>query len=214
MARPSPRFFHHRFASQRTMKHNLPITALFVACIALTGCSSTGQKAESNPSPTTASPAPAPSSAPAASGVRIPAASMAKLVVNMSGTKVSTDAKDWDSFKKEWRDIFQDQAAKAGVPFEWQEGEPRPMGQPGTLLSVHVNDYRYVGTGARIFFGIMTGNAYIDAQARFTDLSSGAMLGEQPYKTSSSAGHGIFASMTPKQIYGIADDVIAKFKAR
>lgn len=97
--------------------------------------------------------------------------------MNMTGAKIATDAKDWDAFKSEWRAIFQEQAAAAGVPFEWQEGEPRAMGQPGTLLSVHVDDYRYVGTGARIFFGVMTGNAYINAQARFTDLRSGGARG-------------------------------------
>jgi hypothetical protein len=90
----------------------------------------------------------------------------------------------------------------------------RHSGQPGTLLAVNVNDYRVVGQGARILFGIMTGNAYIDAQLRYTDLQNGAAFGAQGINTSSSAGHGIFATVTPKQIYAIADDVIRQMKTR
>ncbi len=195
------------------MKSNTTIAMLLVACATFTGCSSTGQKkVEASPTANVTAAAPAP--IPAESAVRIPANSRAKLVLNLSGSKICTDSKDWDSFKGEWRAIFQEQAAAAGIPFEWQEGEARAMGQPGTLLAVHVNDYRFIGIGARIFFGIMTGNAYIDAQAKFSDLNGGSPLGEQPYNTSSSAGQGIFGTMTPKQIYAIADDVIGKFKTR
>jgi hypothetical protein len=63
-------------------------------------------------------------------------------------------------------------------------------------------------------FGIMTGNAYIDAQLQFRDLNDGKVLGQEAYNTTSSATQGIFSAVTPKQIYAIADEVIRDMKAR
>ena len=57
--------------------------------------------------------------------------------------------------------------------FEVQKGEARSTGEAGTLLQVYVNDYRMVGIGSRILFGVMTGNAFIDAKASYTDLNDG-----------------------------------------
>lgn len=183
-------------------------------CVALGGCAATVQKGESTPAATPATAAASATPAPAAVAVRIPAASATRLVLNVSGSKVSAESKDWVDFKEEWRAIFHEQATAAGINFEWQEGDVRPLGQAGTLLSVQVNDYRYVGIGARIMLGIMTGNAFIDAKLRFNDLNDGAPFGEQAYNTSSSAWHGVFAAVTPKQIYAIADEVIREMKGR
>ena len=121
---------------------------------------------------------------------------------------------DHPSYKQEWRDIFKEQATTAGIAFEFQDGDAKPTGTAGTLLSVYMNDYRFVGIGSRLAFGIMTGNAYIDATLRFRSLADGATFGEQAYNTGSSASHGVFAAMTPKQIYAIADEVIREMKAR
>ena len=181
-------------------------------CVALGGCAATVQKSEPPPANTSATTTPA--AAPINVAVKIPVASSNRLVLNMSGSKISTESKDWGYFKDEWRAIFEQQTKAAGIQFEWQEGEVRHSGQPGTLLAVNVNDYRVVGQGARIFFGVMTGNAYIDAQLLYTDLQTGAAFGAQGINTSSSAGHGIFAAVTPKQIYAIADDVIRLMKTR
>ena len=126
-------------------------------CVALGGCAATVQKGESTPAATPATAAASATPAPAAVAVRIPAASATRLVLNVSGSKVSAESKDWVDFKEEWRAIFHEQATAAGIKFEWQEGDVRPLGQAGTLLSVQVNDYRYVGIGARIMLGIMTG---------------------------------------------------------
>jgi hypothetical protein len=63
-------------------------------------------------------------------------------------------------------------------------------------------------------FGIMTGNAFIDAKLRFSDLNDGVLFGEHVFNTSSSAWHGVFAAMTPKQIYAIADEVIREMNSR
>lgn len=58
----------------------------------------------------------------------------------------------------------------------------------------------------------MTGNAFIDAKVEFRDLASGQPFGERSYNTTSTAGTGIFAPMTPKQIYALVDEIIAEIK--
>ena len=184
--------------------------ALVAITFALTGCAATVQKSTPATSSAPSSIAPAAAQAP----VRMPEEASKRLVLNMTGSKASIDAKDWVSFKQEWRAIFQEQVTAAGLKFDFQDGDARPNGEPGTLLTVFVNDYRYVGIGARLAFGIMTGNAYVDATLRFRNLRDGATFGEQAYNTSSSAWHGVFAAMTPKQIYAIADEVIREMKTR
>lgn len=145
--------------------------------------------------------------------VPVPAASAKALTLNMSGPKNVTEAKDWAAFKEEWRATFAEHAKQQGVAFSMQDGPVRPAGNAGTLLAVHVNDYRMVGIGARIFFGVMTGNAYIDAKAAYQDLETGKPFGEQVYNTTSSAWHGIFGKMTPQQVDTIATDVMGQLKA-
>ncbi|RYG11814.1 MAG: hypothetical protein EON92_09720 [Burkholderiales bacterium] len=143
----------------------------------------------------------------------MPAASAKTLALNMSGPKAVTEAKDWAAFKEEWRATFAEHAKQQGIAFSMQDGAARPAGNAGTLLAVHVNDYRMVGIGARIFFGVMTGNAYIDAKAVYQDLQTGAPFGDQVYNTSSNAWHGVFAKMTPQQVDAIAADVMGQLKA-
>jgi hypothetical protein len=142
----------------------------------------------------------------------IPAASARHLVLNMTGASIVTSAKDWPKFQKEWRDNFAEYAKADGVTFEVQEGEGHATGQPGTMLKVYVNDYRFVGIGSRIMFGVMTGNAYIDAKATFCDLNDGKQIGERSYNTSSTAWAGVFATMTPGQVDAIGHDVFAELK--
>ena len=146
--------------------------------------------------------------------VRVPAASAKKVMLNMTGPKTVTEAKDWVSFKEEWRATFADHAKERGIAFEMQEGDAKPLGEPGTLLNVYINDYRQVGIGARIFLGIMTGNAYIDAKVGFADLSVGSRFGEQAYNTSSSAWAGVFGKMTPQQVDAIATEIFGSIKPR
>jgi uncharacterized lipoprotein YmbA len=185
----------------------------------LAGCGTTAQKsstASAAPAPATASTAPAPAAppAPALQPVRVPAESAKKVVLNMTGAKDSVQAKDWASFKEEWRATFAEHAKQAGIAFAMQDGEARPGNEAGTLVNVYVNDYRQVGIGARIFFGVMTGSAYIDAKVGFSDLASGARFGEQEYNTSSSAWSGVFAKMTPQQVDSIAAQVFGEITRR
>ncbi len=117
-----------------------------------------------------------------------------------------------DGFKKEWFAITKDQAAAQGVAFSAQEGDPKPTGEVGTLVVVRISDYKHVGVGARLMLGVMTGNAYIDAKVEFRDLATGRLRGERQYNTSSRAWQGVFAAVTPKQIYGLADQFLIEMK--
>ena len=59
----------------------------------------------------------------------------------------------------------------------------------------------------------MTGNAYIDAKASYTDLHDGKEFGERAYDTTSSAWGGVFAKMTPQQVDAVASKVFAEMAA-
>lgn len=172
------------------------------------GCATSGGSHESAPNAaaagtTGATDAPLPP-------LTVPSASAKRLVLNMTGSAVVTQAKDWPSFQEEWRATFAEHAKAAGVAFDVEKGDARATGQTGTLLQVYVNDYRMVGIGSRIFFGVMTGNAYIDAKASFSDLNDGTAFGERLYNTTSSAWGGVFAKMTPQQVDAIASKVFAE----
>jgi len=148
-----------------------------------------------------------------ASPVSVPAAAARNVVLTMTGPKVVVEAKDWAEFKREWRETFSDHAKDAGIAFSFAESAPQPGGQDGTLLLVNVADYRNVGIGSRLMFGIMTGNAFIDARIRFVNLRDGTTLGEQQYNTTSRAMSGVFANVTPQQVNIIATEIFTDLKA-
>ena len=131
----------------------------------------------------------------------------------MTGPKQVIDSKDWGDFKREWKDTFSEYAKEAKITFDFIEGEVRPNNQDGTMLIVDVADYRMVGIGSRIMFGIMTGNSFIDAQVKYSNLKTGETLGEQQFNTTSSAWSGIFAKVTPQQVDSIGLEVFKNFKA-
>ncbi len=189
--------------------------ALAATTVLLGACGTTGTNPGTSSGTAAAKPATAP--APAAAtvqAVRVPPGSTKKVVLNMGGPKAVVEAKDWASFKEEWRATFAEHAKSSGIAFAMQDGGMRASAEPGTLLNVYVNDYRQVGIGARIFLGVMTGNAYIDSKVAFADLGNGAVFGEQAYNTSSSAWSGVFGKMTPQQVDAIATEVFASIKPR
>jgi hypothetical protein len=176
------------------------------------GCASTGGQHDAA---ATAAPAsvPATPSTESSTPLSMPSLSAKRLVLAMTGPATVTQARDWPAFQEEWRATFADHAKAAGVAFDLQKGDAKPAGEPGTLLQVYVNDYRMVGIGTRIFFGVMTGNAYIDAKAAFSDLNDGTPFGERIYNTSSTAWGGVFAKMTPQQVDVIASRVFGELSA-
>jgi len=142
------------------------------------------------------------------------AASAKNITMNVTGPRQITDSADWEQLKGEWRAAMKSAAASIGAAFSPQEGKPQPTGEPGTLVVVNVNDYRYISPGARYGFGIMTGNAYLDSTVQFMDLQTGAVLGSRTYNTSSSAWQGAFSPMTEKQIQAIAVEIANEVKAK
>jgi hypothetical protein len=196
-------------------KMKIETCAAMLALALVTGCASTSQPSASTTQPA-APVAAAPAVAPAApqTPLAVPATARKKIVLAMTGPAAVTQAKDWASFKDEWRATFADHAKTSGIAFEMQQGEARATGEAGTLVNVYVNDYRMVGIGARIFLGVMTGNAYIDAKATFSDLNAGAGFGDRAYNTSSSAWSGVFGKMTPQQVDAIASQVFDEIKPR
>lgn len=196
------------------MRHRLTLTSLACALV-LAGCASSpgggaGSNTPTSGTPTASAPAPVERLAPA---VAVPAASARNVVLTLTGPKNITESKDWGEFQREWRETFADHAKAAGIAYRWADTAPAPAGEAGTLLRVEVADYRIVGIGARIMFGIMTGNAFIDAKVQYLDLSDGRAFGEQRYQTTSSAGMGIFAKVTPQQVDAIATNVFLDLKA-
>jgi hypothetical protein len=181
---------------------------LAVSALTLGGCAATVERTA--PASTTAA---APSQPQPQPSMKIPAEAGKRMVLNMQldPKHAATDA-GWPDFKKEWIDITKEQATGKGIAFTTQDGEAKATGEQGTLVVVRINDYRYVTVGKRIAFGIFTGNAYIDSKVEFRDLATGKLHGERAYNTSSSAWGGVFAAMTPKQIYALADEIIGEIK--
>ena len=136
------------------------------------------------------------------------------VVLNVTGSDTSTKSKDWEAFKGEWRDAMKPAAEGAGMSYSFQDGEAKPTGEPGTLVVVYINDYRYLSTGLRYAVGVMAGNAYVDSKARFVDLKSGAELGERTYNTTSHTIEGVFSPMTSKQLAAICREMVADIAAQ
>jgi hypothetical protein len=143
----------------------------------------------------------------------IPPSAASKLVLNVSGAKSQMEEEDWKQFVQEWVDNFTEQAAIAHVALEMQEGAAKPTGEDGVLLSVFVEDYRFLRPGTRYAVGVMAGNAFIESKLTYIDLKTGETYGSQVANTSSSAWEGIFSAMTNKQIEAIAADVFKQVKA-
>ena len=164
--------------------------ALLAVGLALTGCAATVTKS--------------PNEAP----VRVASESAKSIVLNVTGSKVATESKDWEQLKGEWRAAMKSEADRVGASSVLQEGDPKPTGEPSTLVVVDIADYRYISPGARYGFGIMTGNAFIKAKVQFRDLVTGDMLGERSYDTSSTAWQGVFSAMTEKQVQAICKQIV------
>ncbi len=93
----------------------------------VSGCATNGGQHDSASASAPAGVVGAPRSAPPP--LNAPPASTKRLVLNMTGPAVVTQAKDWPAFQEEWRATFADHAKEAGVAFEVQKGDPRSPGE-------------------------------------------------------------------------------------
>jgi hypothetical protein len=162
----------------------------------LGGCASTVKKQDESP--------------PVPVGTKAPGKNV---VLNLTGSNETTSAKDWTGFKGIWNDECSDEFHDAQAQFSMQEGAPQSTGTDGDLVVVNIVDYRYVSIGARVAFGIMTGNAFIDAQVGFRDLRTGETWTTKTYDTKSSAWNGVFAAMTTKQVRAICHEILGEVSA-
>lgn len=121
---------------------------------------------------------------------------------------------DWELFRTEWRSAMAAAAGAAGKPFTYYDTEPVGATEPATLIVVTINDYRYISPGARYGLGVLTGNAYIDADARFYELPQRLPVGARKYATTSTAWQGVFSAMTEKQVQAIATEMVKELDAR
>ena len=136
------------------------------------------------------------------------------IVMNVTGSRVATESKDWEQFKGEWRAAMKSEATDIGASFTSQDGPAPPTGNPGTLLVVDIADYRYLSAGTRYGFGIMTGNAFVHAKVEFRDLRNGNVLGDRSYDTSSTAWQGVFSAMTEKQVQALCKQIMSEISRR
>lgn len=149
-----------------------------------------------------------------AATLQVPAAASKRVALLVKPAPSLPKSTDWELFRTEWRTAVSTAASGAGKQFDYFEAQPAATATPGTLVVVTVKDYRYLSPGARYGFGVMTGNAYIDAEASFFELPSQRELGTRKYATSSSAWEGIFSAMTDKQIQAIAAEMIKEIDRR
>jgi len=165
----------------------------FITCLVLSsGCASTVQKSDQG------------------SATYVGTKSGRAVVLNVTGSTTSLVSKDWKDFRNLWREPCAHESAAAGDTFTMQDSDPTPTGEDGTLVVVEVVDYRYISTGTRIMFGVMTGNAYINAHVTFRDLKSGDVRATKTYDTTSSAWGGIFSGMTTKQVSAMCHEIFGE----
>ncbi|QJQ06100.1 DUF4410 domain-containing protein [Undibacterium piscinae] len=177
--------------------------ALVAFSIILTGCAATVTK----PTETKDSTANPPANV---ARLQIPAASAQKIVMIVKGSPAVSATSDWQAFREEWRAGMSAAALSKGLAFSLYEGDALPASETGTLIGVKINDYRYVSQGGRIFLGIMTGNAFLDADVEFIDLQSRRIVGTRKYNTTSSAWEGIFFAVTDKQVQLVSNEIVTE----
>lgn len=123
-------------------------------------------------------------------------------------------SKDWHTFRAEWRSAFDAAASAASIRAVYVEAAPADSSTSTVLIRVSVNDYRYLTSGSRYGFGVLTGNAFIDAEAEFIEYPMQRSLGKRKYGTTSSAWQGVFSAMTDKQVRAISDAMLQEVASR
>ena len=170
---------------------------IVISALILSGCAATVQRTSVSESPLTVSEAAA-----------------KNVVMVVQGSDVASKSDDWEKLRKEWRSAMEGAAEESGSVFSYHDAISELPQKNGTLVVINVNDYRYVSQGARFMVGVMTGNAFIDADVSFFELPTKKPIGTRSYKTSSSAGQGIFSPMTAKQIQGISGEIMRELSQK
>ncbi len=137
-----------------------------------------------------------------------------RIILYLTAKPALVTGEDWIAFRDEWQTSMTAATGAAGVSFKFAAPEdPKPT-EPATIVSLSVNDFRYVSQAKRYAVGVFAGNAYMDVDAQFTESPSGRQLGTRKYATSSSAWQGVFSAMTPKQVEAVAQEIVKEVTSK
>ncbi len=179
------------------------LTLALAGALILSGCAASVSK-----------PTASPDAQASGSTMAAPSVPTTRVAVLIQGAPNIQASKDWHTFRAEWRTAFEASAASAGLAFAYFEDEPPTQPAGTTLVRINVKDYRYLTSGARYGFGILTGNAFIEASAEFVELPLKRRLGTGQYATSSTAWQGIFSAMTDKQVAALSNEMVQDIRRR
>lgn len=135
------------------------------------------------------------------------------VVLNITGSKVATEMKDWPGYKSLWHKEMKQKVIAAGRQLTIKEGDMIIPKEPGMLVEISINDYSWVSVSTRFTTGVSTDDAWVDVKIRFIDLQSGKQMGELSYDRSSSRQlGGEFVIMTERQVAKICKEIVAEIQ--
>jgi len=143
-------------------------------------------------------------------GLKLPAADTHKLVMAIKGNGETSANTDWQQFRVEWNKQMAGVATINGLDYRYLADDTLPGMENATLVAITVNDYRYITATSRVLVGVMTGNAWLDVDVEYRDLSSGTVVGKRNYQTKSTAWQGAFSAMTEKQIESVCTEIVGE----
>ncbi len=146
--------------------------------------------------------------------LHVPPSATSTIYLLVKSTNGHERSEDWEVFRAEWRTAMGNAAAAAGRRFVHLDAMPSGIEEQATVIVLDVNDYRYLSAAARYGFGVMTGNAYIDADAKFFVAPEMQQVGTRHYATSSTAWQGVFSAMTSKQVAAMAEEMLKDIDSR
>ena len=115
---------------------------------------------------------------------------------------------DWPELMAALTAAMAKASADARIEFSSFAAGSRPTPEPGTLVTLKVNDYKLIGSDQRFSMGAMSGSGALDAEASFADLQTGRELGKRKYSASSGAFQGLFSAPTERQLDVLSAQVI------
>ncbi len=142
-----------------------------------------------------------------AAPLAIPSDSRAQLIVNFkAGNQVFRNGY-WDPFKSLWRTAIQSEASTYGYSVTEQVGPIATTPNPGLLLVIKVDDFRYV-TESEAESDPEAEDAWVDARVIYLDAQTAKEYGERSYNTSSSAWEEIASATTDVQVQAFAKSIL------
>jgi hypothetical protein len=129
-----------------------------------------------------------------------------RILTRLTGSPEALASPDWERLDREWRKAMAIVGSRLGIDFAMQNATDANT-QQGVLAVVTVKKFRFVAPGARLAFGVLTGNATLDTQVQFSDLQTGTPLGARSYSTASRFAQGGFSAVTDKQVEAICTEI-------